>query len=769
MRRSIFALLLGISALPVSAATPEQARWAAQAARVTITRDDWGIAHVHGRSDADAVFGAIYAQAEDDFPRIEANYLTALGRTAEAEGEVAIWADLRQRLYIDPVRLRADYAKSPPWLRALMQAWADGLNFYLARHPDVHPRVITRFEPWMALSFTEGSIGGDIERIDPKALRAFYDRLAPALATLTRHPREGGDPSMLSTQIAASGSMDWLRRPDGSRLRGNEGEEGGRLASLIHDDKEPRGSNGIAIGPKRTRDGHAMLLINPHTSFFFRSELGMESDAGLHAYGASTWGQFFLYQGWNEHLGWMHTSSGVDSVDEFVETIATKGTAITYRYGAAQRPVRTVPITIRYRQPDGTQAARTFTTYATHHGPIVRGDGAKWMAFALMNKPIPALEQSWLRTRATNLARYLEVAKLQANSSNDTIYADAAGNIAYLHPQFVPKRDDRFDYRDPQDGSDPATDWRGLTPLDQLPHLLNPATGWLYNSNNSPWTAAGPMSQHAGDFPRYMDEAGENPRGVHAVRLLSQAKALTPEGLIKLAFDPSLPAFDPMLFKLFEAYDRLPAADPARARLADPIAMLRGWDKKWAAESEPTSLAVFFGEALWTKGEKSARTAKQPVWDWMSARATPSQYLDALGEAADRLTRDWGSIRVKWSEINRFQRNDAAIVQTFSDDKPSIPVPFASARWGSLASFGAKAYPGTKRWYGTSGNSFVAVVEFGPKVRAWAVTAGGESGHPDSPHFTDEATRYASGNLRPVYFYAADLVGHVERRYRPGE
>ena len=715
------------SAAPVSAATPEQARWAAQAARVTITRDDWGIAHVHGKSDADAVFGAIYAQAEDDFPRIEANYLTALGRTAEAEGEGAIWADLRQRLFVDPARLKADFAKSPVWLRALMVAWADGLNFYLAKHSDVRPRVLTHFEPWMALSFTEGSIGGDVERIDLKALRAFYDRSAPSLAS-------------------------WIP----SRQM------------LAQDDMEPRGSNGIAIGPKRTRDGHAMLLINPHTSFFFRSELGMESDAGLHAYGASTWGQFFLYQGWNEHLGWMHTSSGVDSVDAFVETIATKGAAITYRYGAEQRPVRTIPITIRYRQSDGTPGARTFTTYATHHGPIVGSQGPKWVAFALMNKPIPALEQSWLRTRATSFAAYLNVAKLQANSSNDTIYADAAGNIAYLHPQFVPMRDDLFDYRDPQDGSDPATDWRGLTPLDRLPQLLNPATGWLYNSNNSPWTAAGPMSQHAGDFPRYMDQAGENPRGVHAVRLLSQIKALTPDGLMKLAFDPSLPAFDPILFKLFEAYDKLPADDPARARLANAIAMLRGWDKRWAAESEPTSLAVFFAEALWAKGEAAARAAKQPVWDWMRERATPAQYLDSLGEGVERLSRDWGSIHVKWGEINRFQRNDSAIVQTFSDNKSSTPVPFTSARWGSLASFGAKAYPGTRRWYGTSGNSFVAIVEFGPRVRVKAVTAGGESGHPGSPHFNDEARRYASGNLRDVYFWPDQLRGHVERSYRPG-
>jgi len=378
------AFLIALLAAP-AAAQDDRARWDAQAARVTITRDDWGIAHVRGRSDADAVFGAIYAQAEDDFPRIEANLLTALGRTAEAEGESAVWQDLRQRLWIDPEELQADYRRSPAWLRTLMDAWADGLNHYLATHPAVRPRALARFEPWMALSFTEGSIGGDIERVDLDRLAAFY------------------------------------------------GERGPQTAAR-DDDEEPRGSNGIAIAPALSRDGHAMLLINPHTSFFFRSELGMESGQGLHVYGASTWGQFFIYQGFNERVGWMHTSSGVDSVDEFAETIVRRGGRLSYRYGRSLRPVRTQRVSLRIRQPDGSLATRTFTTYATHHGPIVRADGDRWIALALMNRPIPALQQSWLRTKARNYAGYMQVAALQANSSNDTIYADADGQIAYLTP-----------------------------------------------------------------------------------------------------------------------------------------------------------------------------------------------------------------------------------------------------------------------------------------------------------------------------------------------
>jgi len=721
---------LAITAAMLMAAMPAQAACSGAAKSpvgpeapprdVTITRDDWGIAHVEGKTDADAVFGMIYAQAEDDFNRIETNYLVNLGRLAEAEGESAIWQDLRQRLFLDHDVLKADYAKSPAWLKTLMTAWADGLNHYLATHPEVCPRVITRFEPWMALSFTEGSIGGDIESVPLSQLQAFYEDKPIRMSALER--------------------------------------------GLVF--REPQGSNGITIAPSHTKDGRALLLINPHTSFFFRSELQVKSGEGLNAYGAATWGQFFIYQGFNEKAGWMHTSSGVDNVDEFAETIVEKADGgRAYRYGKELRPVTTRKLALSYRAADGSVKRRDFTTYATHHGPIVRRDEqGKWIAFALMNRPIAALQQSYLRTKAQDYAGFMKVAEFKANSSNNTLFADAKGEIAYLHPQFVPIRDDRFDYRKPVDGSDPATDWRELHSLASLPQVVNPKNGWAFNVNNWPWTAAGADSPKAADFPRYMDQVGENPRGAHAERVLVGKSDFTPQSLIDAAYDSYLPAFERFLPKLMDAYDRAP--DPA---LAGPIELLRGWDRRWSTESTPTSLAVFWGEALWEATAEAADAADMTKWDYIADRATDAQRIAALRSAVDRLTADFGGWRVPWGEINRYQRNDGAIVQTFDDAKPSIAVPFTSAQWGSLAAFGAMRYPGTKRYYGTRGNSFVATVEFGPRLRAWAVSAGGESGDPASKHFADQAKRYADGKLRPVYFYPEDLEGHVERRYRPGE
>jgi acyl-homoserine-lactone acylase len=639
-------------------------------------------------------------------------------------GPQALTADLRRRLFIDEEQLRSDYAHSPSWLVALMNAWADGMNYFLATHPQVHPRVLHHFEPWMALAFTEGSIGGDVERVNLPALAAFY----------------GVDSQPPAPQTA---DVPWSR--------------------------DRAGSNGIAIAPANTRDGHALLLINPHTTFFFRSELSMSSDEGLEAYGAVTWGQFFIYQGFNPRIGWMHTSTGADNVDQFAETIIKRANQFYYRYGRELRPVQVKAIELRYRAAGGALAVRSFRTYATHHGPIIRQQGDKWISIALMNKPIPALEQSFLRTKASDLASYEQVARLQANSSNDTVFADSNGEIALLLPQFMPRRDARFDYTKPVDGSDPAADWKGLHTLESLPSIVNPSGGWVFNTNDGPYTNAGPDSPRREDFPRYMDTAGENPRGVHATQLLSARKDFTLESLESAAFDSYLPYFARLIPPVVQAYDALPPEHPLRAQLHDQIELLKAWDYRWSDHSLATSLAVIWGDSLWDALVRPVhQDESHGAWDDI-ANSDPVQKLQKLAAASDLLTREFGNWRVPWGEINRFQRVTDDIVPHFSDVAPSIPVPFTSSRWGSLASFAARSYPGTRRYYGSDGNSFVAVVEFGPKVRALAVTAGGESGDPQSAHFNDEAMRYARGQLRQVYFYPEDLVGHVERRYHPGQ
>jgi acyl-homoserine-lactone acylase len=466
----------------------------------------------------------------------------------------------------------------------------------------------------------------------------------------------------------------------------------------------------------------------------------------------------------------MHTSSGVDSVDEFAEKVRRRGKAYCYWYGRTCRPLGARPVTIRYRTADGRLASKSWRTWRTHHGPIVRAENGRWIAFAMMNKPVEALQQSFLRTKAKDLGSFLAVADLKANSSNDTIFADDKGEIAYLHPQFVPRRADRFDYTRPVNGSDPATDWRGEHKLSELPSVLNPPNGWVQNTNTWPYRAAGRFSANPADFPRYMDMDGENFRGLHALALLEGSSGWTLDRLQAAAFDSDQPGFHALVPPLVAAFDALPAGDPRRTRLGGAIAVLRGWNYRWSADSVAQSLAMVWGLGL-KKALKAPEDEPSNVTMMRLARDTsPELKLQMLEEAVARLRRDFGRWQVPWGEINRAQRISAAVKDPpYSDSAPSVPVPFADGNFGSLASIRSGPKPGTKRWYGDYGNSFVAVVELGPRVRARAVTAGGESGHPDSPHFNDEAQRYASGDLREVYFYPDQLKGHTERVYRPGE
>lgn len=711
-----------LSETPTQVDPAELARWEQRAGNVTISRDKWGIAHIYGQTDADTVFGTLYAQAEDDFNRVETNYINAMGRLAEAEGEAELFRDLRMKLFIDPSDMQAQYQQSPEWLQALMDAFADGLNYYLHMHPEVEPRVIDRFEPWMALTFSEGSIGGDIERVNLRELQRFY-----------------GD----GTLVAQAESVS---------------------------DNEPRGSNGFAISPSNTQNNEALLLINPHTSFFFRSELHMVSEEGLNAYGAVTWGQFFIYQGFNENAGWMHTSSRADAIDEYLETIVQRDDGYYYLYGDEERKLIETELSLPYKNGD-EMAAQNFTVYHSHHGPIIREQDGKWVSIKLMQEPIKALTQSYTRTKAQNHEEFYASMELQTNSSNNTVYADSDGNIAYYHGNFIPVRDTTFDWNSPLDGSDPATEWQGLHTVDEMIHLLNPPNGWIQNTNNWPFTAAGEYSPRVEDYPPYMANNSENPRGIHAVRVLQDRSDFTIDRLIEAAYEPTLTAFEDLIPKLLltTAVDRQ-GQQPVtiQSKTLEYIDLLRDWDYKYSLDSTATTLAVYWGQALMNEVAADATAAGINIYEYMANNASSAEKLRSLRSAAEQLEADFGDWRVPWGEVNRYQRITGDIVQDFDDAATSLPVAFASSRWGSLASFGARSYPGTKKMYGTSGNSFVAAVEFGDRVTAKAITVGGLNNDPDSPHFDDQAEMYTKGEFRDVLFYREDIEANLEKEYSPG-
>lgn len=714
--------LLGCSQEQAAADNPEFKRLAARAQNVTIVRDDFGVPHIYGKTDADAVFGLLYAQAEDDFNRVERNYIWATGRLAEVDGEAAIFSDLRARLYMTVDEAKAAYDAAPDWLKALCDAYADGLNYYLATHPDVQPKLLTRFEAWMPMFFSEGSIGGDIERIPLDGIAAFY----------------GADESVASLSA---------RQTERSFL------------------EEPKGSNGFAISGALTKSGNTLLLINPHTSFYFRGEVHVVSEQGLNAYGAVTWGQFFVYQGFNENTGWMHTSTRLDFMDEFIEEVFEENGELVYRYGSELRPVDVSQVTLKYKSGD-VLLERTFPMYHTHHGPVTHKLDGKWVATKINWDPVNALRQSYIRTKGSGHDEFRDMMDIRTNSSNNTVYADSEGNIAYYHGNFVPRRDPQFDFSQPVDGSNPATDWQGIHAVDEIVTLLNPENGWLQNCNSTPFTAAAQFSPKPEDYAYYMAPDRENFRGIHAHRVLNGQSGLTLDKLIKIAYDPYLPGFEQLIPGLVQAYDNS-GAD--YSQLADAIDTLRAWDLRTAADSVAMSLAHFYGTRYREKGANPQGLAGIDLINYFGNGSPHDERLQIFAATVAALDADFGQWNTPWGDINRFQRLTGDIQHPHDDAAPSLPVGLASGRWGALASFGARRYPGTKRIYGSSGNSFVAVVEFGDKVTAKTLLAGGQSGDPESPHFDDQAMRYVNRQFKDVAFYRDDVERRAVRSYHPGE
>lgn len=727
MKKILFLLLIPIIVQAQPFSSSELAAWKKQAQRVTIIRDQWGIAHVYGKTDADAVFGMLYAQCEDDFPRVEQNYINALGRLAEVEGEGKLYNDLRTRLFQDSTLAIQIYKTTPPAMKKLMQAFADGVNYFLATHSNVKPQLIKRFQPWMPLLFSEGSIGGDIEAVSLTRLKDFYG--------------DGKD----ATNIVQDNLDDGL-------------------------EPEPKGSNGFAIAPSRSASGNALFMINPHTSFYFRPEIQVVSEEGLQAYGAVTWGQFFIYQGFNESCGWMHTTSMADAIDEYKETIIRNGKSFSYQYGSGTRAIQTKKITLAYKV-NGEIKKRVFTAYYTHHGPVIAKEGDQWITIKMMQEPLKALTQSYQRTKAKGLVEFQKVMELRTNTSNNTVFADNKGNIAYFHGNFMPKRNTAFNYNGPVDGSNPETEWKGLHEANETVQLVNPASGWIQNCNSTPFTAAGTSSPDKTKYPSYMAPDFENARGIHAMDVLSRESSFTIDKLIEAAYDPYLPGFEKLLPSFLDAYAHESKKDEAlRTQYEEAINLLKNWDKKYSTQSVAMTVAFFWSQEMRVQlaGQIPSGIGQLDIMDRM-IQSSHEIKITALKKALDELQRDFGTWKISWGEVNRFQRLTGKINETFDDAKPSLPVAFTSSFYGSLAAFGARKYPGTKKMYGYVGNSFVAAVEFGKKVKAKSVLAGGVSNNPSLNHFTDQATLYCEPKFKDVLFYREDVEKHAERKYHPGQ
>ncbi len=700
----------------------------ALAKAVTIIRDNYGVPHIYGKTDADVVFGLMYTQCEDNFKGIERNYLYQLGKQTEVDGENSLAIDIQLQLIADSADAIKDYKNSSPAFKKLLDAFADGVNYYLYKHPEVNPKVFKRFEPWYALMFTDGSVAAtETGGIKLDETKSFYADGGEKLGAVINHP--GKDYEFV-----------------------NERETG---------------SNGFAIAPSRSASGHALLYINPHVPFYFRSEVELVSQEGLHAYGAVTWGQFFIYQGFNKHCGWMHTSSYADVADLYAEKVSKKDGKWYYEYDGKLRPFTTRKLVINIKKGDHLEQ-NVITTYYSHHGPVLGSRDGKWLTLKANNRSYNALLESWLITKTNNLAQYKKAMDLVSNATNSTVYADDKGNTIFWYGNYIPKRDPKYDWSLPVDGSTPATEWQGVHPLKDIVTTINPATGWIQNCNSTPFTDAGTSSPDKNKYPVYMAPDGENHRALTAIKVLKDARNLTLNSLIAKGYDHYLAAFDDLLPPLFSAYDNAP--DSVKNQLVEQIKVLQAWDKRTAVNSVASALAIEWG-TLMLKLMPPPKTDQESTYIVQRIKAvaanTPGRkQLELLLAVVKNLQSRFGTWQVQWGDMNRYQRPADGI--TFDDKLPGIRVGLTGSGFGQLPSFQSRTVNTQKR-YGYSGNSFVAAVEFGPKVKAKSIMTGGQSFNPSSKNFTDQAQGIIDGKFKDVLFYKNDVLKHVQKTYHPGD
>ncbi|HEV8380507.1 MAG TPA: penicillin acylase family protein [Gemmatimonadales bacterium] len=668
--------------LPLSAQDP-------LAYRVTIYRDTYGIPHVFGETDAATMFGFAYAQAEDNLWLIEENYLRSLGRRAEVDGQDGVEGDRRNRALEIPRLAREEYRRLPRKMRALLDGFAAGLNAYLTDHPDVRPRVLTRFEPWYSLAFI---------RYNYYQSGFFWGA------------------GFQSSDFETASAEDFPSR-------------------------ENLGSNGWVIGPSKSATGDAMLFINPHLSFFGYGQVYEghvnSKESGWNFTGYTRFGFPFPYVGHNESLGWVSTDNAADQADLYAETFAD---STRYRYGNGYRTAVTWVDTIVVHTTNGSER-RVLTFRKTHHGPIIVTRNGTPLALKMSKLAADGWLEEWYdMTHARSVAELKRAMRPLNMLFGNVMAADAQGNTWYLYNGAVPVRDPRFDWSGVVDGSDPATEWKGYHRMEELPQLLNPATGWMQNCNTSPFLLTSSGNPDSTKFPRYMVLDGDNFRGVTSRRILGSTPKFTWDDWVRVAFDTRVAAADSLLPELLA--DTVGATESARAALD----VLSRWDR----QSDTTAVAM-------------------TVFDrWQGATFGGVPKRAALDSALVSLTRDWGTWRVAWGEVNRLQRIDESVDQQFADDRPSIPVRGTGGWNGTVFTYYAQPVPGQKRRYGVAGGTYVSVVEFGPTVRRLAVHTMGESGDPKSPHYFDQAPLYARGQFRPAWFTLAEIQANLERAYRPG-
>ena len=692
--------------------------------RATIHRDAWGAPHVLAETDEDAVFGMAWALADDDWALIEGNYLNALGRSAEQRGEPAVASDWMARaLDIVPLSI-AEYEAAPTRIQGLLDAFAEGINAWLADQSPADLGVLDQIEPWYPLALIRYKYYQN-EFLGYAGLRgAWTDRLLSEGL--------GGEPALDGPTLLGARSEPFYQ--------GQFGPLGPR----------PRGSNEFALAPSRTASGNAFLLINPHQGFVGvqrYAEIHVDSREGLRFSGLTVFGFALPYMGNNDRLGWAYTDNYADHSDLWSIDFDDPSSPLSYRYDGARRDATTRVDTLYVRTAIGREP-RPARFWATHHGPIVGiDDEGRPLAVRLARMEEGGWFEQWeAMIRAQNIDEWRAAAGRLNVAYMNAMYADADGNIGYLYGSAVPIRAPGVDPSGVLDGSDPTTEWQGFHPIEDLPQVWNPPSGWLLNTNSTPFTSTVDLPFSRADFPAYMvGPETDNPRAISGRRVLEGLSGVTFEQFAEVIWDSRLSIADRLVPALLSASEAGAAGDAGRADLEGVVARLAAWDRVADTASVETTWLLLAAEL---------RSAVATTAGFDDEGAT---LLAALDAALSMLADEWGTIEVPWGDVNRHQRPLPGAPVQLDPDRPSLAIGGAPGGLGSLFAYnsGPALQPGPR--LGTGGNSFVKVIEFGSTPRGASILNYGQSGDPDSPHFFDQAELYAVRSFKPAWFTRADV------------
>jgi penicillin amidase len=520
-----------------------------------------------------------------------------------------------------------------------------------------------------------------------------------------------------------------------------------------------------AITPAKSASGHAMLFINPHQPFFGPGqwiEGHVHSDSGWNMAGATFPGSPFPSLGHNDNFGWSHTVNEPDIIDSWIEKFDDPKNPLNYKYGNGYRAATEWTDTVKIKTDKGVQS-RAFKFRKTHHGPVVAvRDGNPLTVRMAKFESYGVMEQRYLMGKARNFKEFRAAMARADVPMFNTMYADREGAIWYLYNGAVPRRDPKFDWLKPVDGSDPGAEWQGYHSIDELPQLFNPPSGWTQNCNATPFLATeeGKGNPDASKFPKYMVGEKDNARSRISRRLLGEKDKFSFDDWARAAFDTRVIEAETQIPPLVAEWEKLKSADTTRAeKTAEAVAALKSWNGVSAIDSVPMTVFTFW-----------FYTSLQPQAQAMT-KDNPYPKIAVLEYVLNDIAKSWGTWKVAWGEINRIQRvHTSGNQEPFSDDKPSLPVAGGPGNpIGIVFNFYSPVARGQKRRYGVAGHSFVSVVEFGPKPRALSLLQFGQSADPQSKHYFDQAGLYSKQQFKPAWFTLDEIKANLERAYHPGE